>query len=93
MRFEWDQKKAESNIKKHGISFDEAVTVFHDPLTATFNDPDHSVGENRWITIGYSTQGQLLVVCHADRRGAVRIISARRATSRERKKHETQKQN
>ena len=88
MRFEWDRQKAESNIGKHGVSFDEAVTVFYDPLAATFHDPDHSVGENRWITIGYSARGQLLVVCHADRRGVVRIISARQATSRERKKHE-----
>ena len=91
MRFEWDRKKAESNIRKHGVSLDEAVTVFYDPLAATFNDPDHSVGENRWITIGYSSQGRLLVVSHADRRRAVRIIGARRATSRERKKHETEK--
>ena len=89
MGFEWDWKKADSNIKKHSVSFDEAVTVFYDPLAATFNDPDHSIVESRWITIGYSTQEQLLVVCHTDRRGTVRIISARRATSRERKKHET----
>jgi len=91
MRFEWDRKKADSNRNKHGVSFDEAVTVFYDPLAATFRDPDHSIGENRWVTIGYSAKGRLLLVCHTDRREVVRIISARRATSRERKKHETER--
>jgi hypothetical protein len=89
MRFEWDHAKAVANQEKHGISFDEAVTVFYDPLAATFADPDHSVGEHRWITVGFSAQDVLLVVCHTERRGTVRIISARRATPRERKRHET----
>ena len=62
MRFEWDFEKAESNQKKHGISFDEAVTVFYDPLSATFDVPDHSVDEHRFITIGYSVQERLIVV-------------------------------
>jgi uncharacterized protein len=88
MRFEWDRDKAQANVKKHKISFDEAVTVFYDPLAATFHDPDHSYGEPRFFTVGYSSHGRLLVVCHAERRDAVRLISARRATPRERKRHE-----
>ena len=89
MRFEWDRDKAESNRGKHGVSFDEAVSVFYDPLAATFGDPDHSVEENRLITVGCSAQGRLRVVCATERRGAIRIISARRATPRERKRHES----
>ena len=89
MRFEWDRDKAVSNRNKHGATFDEAVTVFYDPLAATFSDPDHSVEEDRLITVGYSAQGRLLVVCHTERSGAIRIISARRATARERKRHES----
>jgi len=88
MRFEWDGEKAESNIRKHGVSFDEAVTVFYDPLGATFDDPDHSWDESRYVTVGYSAQGRLLVVCHVERGDAVRIISARRPTRSERKRHE-----
>jgi len=89
VQFEWDTKKAEQNIKKHGVSFDEAVTIFYDPLSATFDDPDHSIGEQRYITIGFSSQGLLLVVAHAERKKNIRIISARPATSQERKKHES----
>jgi hypothetical protein len=88
MRFEWDGSKATANLKKHRISFDEAVTVFYDALAATFADPDHSDDESRFITVGYSPRGRLLVVCHVDRGGAIRLISARRATPRERKRHE-----
>lgn len=88
MQFEWDPNKARWNFKKHGVTFDEAVTVFYDPLSATFDDPDHSAGERRLITIGFSAQGRLMVVCHAERGSAVRIISARLATARERKRHE-----
>ena len=88
MRFEWDRDKAESNLGTHGVSFDEAVTAFYDPLAATFDDPDHSRGERRLITVGFSAQGRLLVVCHTERRGTVRLITARRATPRERKRHE-----
>ena len=64
MRFEWDGSKATSNAKKHRVSFDEAVTVFYDPLAATFDDPGHSQDENRLVTVGYSAHGTLLVVCH-----------------------------
>jgi len=88
MRFEWDGSKAVSNLKKHGVSFDEAVSVFYDPLAATFGHPDHSQEETRLITVGYSARGRLLLVSHVKRGGAVRIISARRATLRERKRHE-----
>jgi uncharacterized DUF497 family protein len=70
------------------VSFDEAVTVFYDPLAATFGDPDHSREESRLITVGYSARGRLLVVSHVERGGATRLINARRATSRERKRHE-----
>ena len=88
MQFEWDPGKGKRNLNKHGISFEEAVTVFYDPLSATFDDPDHSFGEPRLITIGFSSRGRLIVVAHAERGEALRIISARLATPRERKKHE-----
>ena len=88
MRFEWDREKAQANVQKHGVSFDEAVTVFYDPLSATFDDVEHSTGESRFITIGYSARGRLLVVAHTERGATVRIISARRATARERRRHE-----
>jgi uncharacterized DUF497 family protein len=90
MRFEWDRDKAASNRRRHGISFDEAVTVFYDPLAATFRDAEHSREENRLITVGYSAQGHLLVVCHTERGRTIRIISARRATPHERKRHENE---
>lgn len=81
MLFEWDRRKAQSNKFKHKVSFDEAATVFFDPLSATFNDPDHSIEEQRFVTIGYSTSGRLLVVAHTARYKHLRIISARVATS------------
>ena len=89
MQFEWDRDKERKNLKKHGVTFDEAVTVFYDPLSATLNDPDHSAGERRFVTVGYSARGRLLVVSHTERGNAVRIISARRATTHERRRHET----
>ena len=88
MRFEWDGEKANQNLKKHGVSFEEAVTVFYDPLSATFEDPDHSVGEYRYITVGLSSRDRLIVVAHAERGQNLRIISARPATAHERKRHE-----
>jgi uncharacterized DUF497 family protein len=90
MQFEWDRVKAERNFRKHGVSFDEAVTVFYDSLATTFTDPDHSIGELRLITFGYSARDHLLVVSHTERRETVRIISARKATTRERKRYEAQ---
>jgi len=89
MRFEWDREKARGDLRKHGVSFDEAVTIFYDPLSATFDDPDHSTGEQRFITVGHSSRGRLLVASHTERGGAVRIISARVATAGERKRHES----
>ncbi len=88
IQFEWDHDKAAKNHKKHGVNFEEAVTAFYDPLSATFDDPDHSVGEQRLITIGFSSRDRLLVVSHTDREETVRIINARPATARERKRHE-----
>jgi len=88
MQFEWDGTKAESNVRKHGVSFGEAVTVFYDPLAATFGDPDHSHEENRLITVGYSVRRRLLVVSHVERGSITRVISARCASPRERKRHE-----
>ncbi len=88
MQFEWDPKKARQNLKKHNVSFGEAVTAFYDPLSATFEDPDHSIREQRYITIGFSSKNRLLVVAHTERGRNVRIISAREATAHERKKHE-----
>ncbi len=90
MRFEWDPKKAKDNLKKHSVSFDEAVTAFYDPFSATFDDPDHSVKEQRFITIGFSSKPRLLAIAHTEKRKITRIISARPATTHERKNHEKQ---
>lgn len=89
MRFEWDREKARENLRKHGVSFDEATTIFYGPLSATFDDPDRSAGEQRFITVGHSSRGRLLVASHTERGGVVRIISARVATAGERKRHES----
>lgn len=90
MQFEWDPKKAKGNVKKHGVSFEQVVTVFYDPLSATFDDPDHSGNEPHFVTIGYSSANRLLFVSHLDRGEVLRIISARSATAYERKRHEGQ---
>jgi len=86
--FEWDQEKAYANLRKHGISFQEATHVFGDPLSTTFADSDHSEGEARFLTIGVFGKGVLLVIAHTDRGDAVRIINARPATRKERKFYE-----
>jgi uncharacterized DUF497 family protein len=88
MEFEWNPDKAARNLEKHGISFQEAATVFNDPLSVTFPDPDHSIGESRYVIIGVSRFGQLLVVAHTDRGEKVRIISARKTTRQERRFYE-----
>lgn len=88
MEFEWDPDKAVVNLRKHSISFQEAATVFGDSLSVTFPDPDHSIGEDRYVIIGISGSGQLLVVSHTDRGSRTRIISARRATRQERRFYE-----
>ena len=90
MQFEWDPDKAQLNRRKHKVSFEEAVTVFYDPLSATFEDANHSVEEQRLITIGFSSEDRLLVVSHTERGEVLRIISARRAIAHERKKHESE---
>ncbi len=88
MHFDWDPGKAKSNARKHALSFEEAATVFYDPLSATFDDPDHSNEESRFITVGYSSRNRLCIVVHTEREGVLRIISARPATTQERKRHE-----
>lgn len=88
MRFEWNPQKATTNLRKHGISFEEATTVFEDDLSLTGEDPDHSVTEDRLVTFGLSNKGRLLVVSHTDRQDRIRIISARPATRSERKLYE-----
>jgi uncharacterized DUF497 family protein len=88
MRFQWDPTKARKNLDKHGVSFDEAASVFHDPLAATGADPDHSEGEERMVTFGLSSADRLLVVAHTERGDAIRIISARVATQHERRIYE-----
>ncbi len=88
MEFEWDKNKAELNLKKHGTSFNEAATIFGDPLAITFDDPDHSIGEHRFITFGLSRLNRLLIVSHTEREDRIRVISARRMTKRERKIYE-----
>lgn len=88
MRFEWHAQKAAENLRKHAVSFEEASSVFFDPLSATGDDPDHSVGERRFVTFGLSSAGRLLVVAHAERGDAIRIISGREATRAERKLYE-----
>ena len=85
MRFEWDARKADANLLKHAVAFEEAVTSLLDVLAVTGRDPDHSLGEERYVTFGMSAQGRLLVVCHTDRQGVIRLISARPATRTERK--------
>jgi uncharacterized DUF497 family protein len=88
MRLEWDARKARENLRKHGVSFEEASSVFFDPLAATGDDPDHSADERRFITFGVSSSGRLLVVAHAERGVAIRILSARRTTRAERELYE-----
>ena len=88
MRFEWDPRKAGENLAYHGVSFEEAATVFRDVLSATGADPDHSFDEERFVTFGMSTRGRLLAIAHIDRDDTIRIISARPATPSERKIYE-----
>ena len=89
MKFQWDQQKAAANEKKHGVSFPEAATIFADPLELTLADPDHSEGEFRFISMGMSATGRLLVVSYVEREaGVIRIISARQATRQEQKFYE-----
>jgi len=88
LRFEWNRKKALLNIRKHGIKFEEASTIFGDTLSLTIPDPHHSLGKDRFVTTGMSARGRTLVVMHTDRHDVIRIISARKATKNERKQYE-----
>ena len=88
MIYEWDPKKAKSNLRKQGVSFEEAATVFLDPLALTYPDPDHSGEEFREITIGHSAQRKVVFLSHMQRGDRIRIIGARKATRRERKQYE-----
>jgi uncharacterized protein len=88
LEFEWDPTKAEANLRNHGISFAEASTAFHDPLSLTISDPEHSGREERYLLLGASTAGRLVVVAHTERRDRIRIISARKPTRRERRQYE-----
>jgi len=86
--FEWDEAKAAANLARHGVSFDEAKTVFDDPLYVDFYDSDHSAEEHRYIIVGESNQGRLLILSYAERRAAIRLISARELTPAEREAYE-----
>jgi len=88
LHFEWDEAEARSNLAKHGVSFEEASTVFGDPLSLTIPDPAHSQREDHWIVLGHSHQRKLLVVVHTERGDNIRIISARCASRHERKNYE-----
>jgi uncharacterized protein len=88
MQFEWDQRKAATNLRKHGVAFTDAIAVFSDPLARIFPDPDHSEAEERELIVGHDSAARLLYVSFVERRDNVRIISARRATSREVSTHE-----
>jgi uncharacterized DUF497 family protein len=88
MKFEWDEAKAAENLRKHGVSFDEAITVFEDPLFLIFSDVSHSFREQRYIIMGGSNQGRLLVVAYTPKKDRTRLISAKKATPWERKAYE-----
>jgi uncharacterized DUF497 family protein len=88
LTFEWDSRKARSNLTKHGVGFEEASTIFGDRLSLTIPDPEHSLAEKRYVTMGRAFNAKLLVVVHTDRGDNIRIISARHASRRERKFYE-----
>ena len=91
MDFEWDIQKADSNNRKHDVSFEEATTVFGDYLSVTYPDSEHSIQEVRYIIIGLSSKNRVLVIAHTQRGESIRIISARQATKRERDFYESRK--
>jgi hypothetical protein len=88
LRFVWDREKAAANLAKHGVDFEDAITAFDDPLSITILDPDHSQGEERFLLVGHSKAGRLLVIAHTERADEIRLINARAATRRERQKYE-----
>jgi uncharacterized DUF497 family protein len=89
--FDWDEDKAAANLKKHGVNFEEAKTVFGDPFSVTIDDPGHSASEYRFVDVGTSTAGMILAVAYAERGQKVRLISCRKATKAERKIYEERK--
>lgn len=88
LSFEWDEEKAGENYRKHKVSFDEGITVFNDPFSITIGDPDHSANERRYVDIGASDRGRVLVVSYTERGRRIRLISCRKATRRERRQYE-----
>ncbi|HHT9105053.1 MAG TPA: BrnT family toxin [Candidatus Wujingus californicus] len=88
LTFEWDEEKAKENLRKHKIDFTEAKTIFNDPFSITITDPEHSIGEYRYVDIGQSSKGQILVIVYTDRMSNIRIISCRKATKSERRIYE-----
>lgn len=88
LNFEWDAAKAATNLRKHGVSFEEAASAFADPLSLTIDDPEHSIGESRLLLLGLAGTGRLLVVAHTERGATIRLISARGASRHERKTYE-----
>ena len=88
MNIEWDPKKAKSNLRKHGVSFEEAATALSDPMAATGVDPDHSITEDRYVTFGVSEKGRLLVLSHTEEKETIRIMSARKASKGDRELYE-----
>ena len=91
MEFEWDPEKEQANIQKHAVDFTEAATVFGDPLELTISDPDHSIGEYRFLSMGHSSRNRILVVSYTEREDRVRIISARTASPKERRQYESER--
>jgi uncharacterized DUF497 family protein len=92
LTFEWDEKKADENFRKHGVSFDEAKTVFNDPFSVTIYDPDYSSDEQRYVDIGLSLKGRLIVVSYCERGETIRLISSRKATRKEERDYEEKKE-
>ena len=88
LQFVWDREKAAANLRKHGVDFEEAATAFGDPLSVTIPDPDHSADEQRWLIVGESGVGRLIVVAYTERSNEIRLITARPATRRERQTYE-----
>jgi uncharacterized DUF497 family protein len=88
VEFEWDAAKAAANLLKHDVSFEDALTIFGDALASTIPDPDHSIGEERFVTVGLAASQRLIVVCHTEQQNRIRLISGRPANRRERKTYE-----
>jgi uncharacterized DUF497 family protein len=92
LKFVWDREKAAANLTKHGVDFEDAITAFDDPLSITILDPDHSQQEDRFLLVGHSKAGRLLVIAHTELGNEIRLINARPATRRERQKYEEEPQ-